>query len=1360
MAKIVLQNQSSPTTPECGFTAMYVNSETWLPTFKRDDWTECSFVLSCWWSWSYWDMYQCIYDPTCQCTDAFSMDNMVQGSNNKYVTDEQINCWNCKADVCDIPTDYVTTAVCDLCNYYLKCETYTKAEVDCAISNFWWFCVVSELPSTWSSNLIYLKWPIGCWEDKYEEWIYNSCWILIWETSPDLSNYAKCCDIPEVPTDNCQLANWCWYVKDCDMPDLEDYAKCCDLPTDNCQLANWCGYLTTACMDQYAQLCDIPTDNSQLCNGCGYTACTWDMQKCMYDPCNCATNVYDMDNMVDWTNKVAMTTAERAQVAATSWCNTWDETCTTIQCKLWITCLTWNNTWDETCATIKCKLWAATCADDWYLKACDFTNFSNKQSALVSWENIITINWCTILRCWDICVCNSWWDMKACVYDPYGKCTDAFNRANHTGTQSYTTITWLGSSATRDVWINCWNVVVVQNNWKISSDILPAQDVVDVCVFCSEADMLAWCDANRWDMAIRTDIARTYVMSGSCPSCIDSWTILPVPTSPVTSVNWCIGDVCLTTDNISDANSSNKYVTASEKSCWCWKADPYISWTTIKTINGCSVLWCWDICIPNTITCVNGKIGNVCLTTDDISDTGAWHLFVSQEEKNCWNCKIDCADAIVDNCQLCNSCWYITSSDISNLAQCCDIPTDNCQLANTCGYTTCTWTLVACDLNGYTLSCDVLTKTNTTAYNPTSDYHPATKKYVDDKGGKTYIAGDWISIPNNTDYSAIQWPCPDWYHIPSSEENAAIVNAMTALGIDTSNWASMKTYLKMPYAWYRNQTNGNTWAQGVGWRYWSYLRASVNGASILSFQSNTNGNSSANAAYGMSIRPFKNEAVIPDGWANWTTLFDWSSIATNAWIFHNATDGIISISADWTTWITIADKNLWATVVYNDGDTLSENNAWWYFQHWNNYMFPFTWSITTSSTKVDTTNYWPWNYYSSSTFIAVSGDWSSVYNSNLWWWDVWVVIVNNIIYNAGVLSVNWQTWKVIIAAWWDVVWPSCSVDWNIVLFDWVSWKCIKDSWKSLSCYAKCCDIPDTSCLAQCCDIPDTSCLINKWMNYCVCSIDIMNWDDPMDWDHRASMNAELWFEIFNWMWCAEYNSSSISSRWWCYLFNKCACGIAQMCDIPTNNCQLSNGCWYITSADANTKTFYLSSTSDLTTAQAAYDWYAAGKNPIISYQNKNYILSWMASSYIVFKTTLSDDNYTSYTTISWRKLTFSLSDWTVSSISATSISDRVLLTDHNYPTPYTPEYNWSPATKKYVDDNKWVAECCIATINWCCLTCWWDICIEAWWWTEYWWCDYIHSDQSCCICPEHQLIIEGTLTIDGELINDWKIFII
>ena len=104
-------------------------------------------------------------------------------------------------------------------------------------------------------------------------------------------------------------------------------------------------------------------------------------------------------------------------------------------------------------------------------------------------------------------------------------------------------------------------------------------------------------------------------------------------------------------------------------------------------------------------------------------------------------------------------------------------------------------------------------------------------------------------------------------------------------------------------------------------------------------------------------------------------------------IFHNPSLWLISIT-DWTDLITISDKNLWASNVYNYWDTLSESNCGKFYQRWNNYWFPFTWATTKSSSQVNAQNYWPWNYYNSSTFITVNY-WDSSSNTNLRWGTTW-----------------------------------------------------------------------------------------------------------------------------------------------------------------------------------------------------------------------------------------------------------------------------------------------------------------------------------------------------------------------------------
>ena len=127
----------------------------------------------------------------------------------------------------------------------------------------------------------------------------------------------------------------------------------------------------------------------------------------------------------------------------------------------------------------------------------------------------------------------------------------------------------------------------------------------------------------------------------------------------------------------------------------------------------------------------------------------------------------------------------------------------------------------------------------------------------------------------------------------------------------------------------------------------------------------------------------------------------------------------------------------------------------------------------------------------------------------------------------------------------------------------------------------------------------------------------------------------------------------------------------------------------------NTKTFYLSGTSDLTNAQAAYDWYNAGKNPIIVDQTYwTCICAWNLgnSNYLFFVPSwaLAWTSWNRYTTVYALLIRFTIANWNVTAITQTSFG--IAWMDYlepwvDYTTPYTPEYDGSPATKKYVDDS-------------------------------------------------------------------------
>lgn len=250
---------------------------------------------------------------------------------------------------------------------------------------------------------------------------------------------------------------------------------------------------------------------------------------------------------------------------------------------------------------------------------------------------------------------------------------------------------------------------------------------------------------------------------------------------------------------------------------------------------------------------------------------------------------------------------------------------------------------------------------------------------------------------------ATQWPCQDWFHVPLITEWQWLNTIIQWLSLSETWGNKVRVNLHMPLAWQRVTNTWNTGDQYEFWYYWS-SSADNNWESTYSyryyfnFHSNyivDNYSSAANMWY--SIRPFKNSFVVPTSW--WTVI-NW----TLGWagIFWDQTDWIISITSDWSTWYTIADKNLWATVVYNDWDTISQSNCGYYYQRWNNYWFEWTGSITTSSAKVNAESYWPWNYYENSTFITASSTpywWDSSHNQNLRWWLDWNVPISHEVKN-------------------------------------------------------------------------------------------------------------------------------------------------------------------------------------------------------------------------------------------------------------------------------------------------------------------------------------------------------------------------
>ena len=299
--------------------------------------------------------------------------------------------------------------------------------------------------------------------------------------------------------------------------------------------------------------------------------------------------------------------------------------------------------------------------------------------------------------------------------------------------------------------------------------------------------------------------------------------------------------------------------------------------------------------------------------------------------------------------------------------------------------------------NSWTLSYTT-SQTNAQNYWPTNYYSWSTIY-------KAWAPATWWDSSNNANLwwqttntlVARRWPCPEWFHVASDSERANLITYWINIWAwSASNWSNAKDFLLIPFNNnYRHcQSSQNTQANtdrcifwsSTNWESWKAAVCWIWVPWLTRFQDYT-----SNWYY---IRPFKNVAVIPD--SSWDLLYDWEApLITTAWVYHNAWLWLISISKDWETWITIADKNLGASQVWNDWDTMTSYNCWSYYQWWNNCSFPFAWPTTSSQNTDNISSNWPWNYYTKCTWWArwywtYTYSWSWSYrNDNLWWWVTW-----------------------------------------------------------------------------------------------------------------------------------------------------------------------------------------------------------------------------------------------------------------------------------------------------------------------------------------------------------------------------------
>ena len=112
----------------------------------------------------------------------------------------------------------------------------------------------------------------------------------------------------------------------------------------------------------------------------------------------------------------------------------------------------------------------------------------------------------------------------------------------------------LGTAASKNTGTSSGNIPILDSNGKLAESVIPAVAITDTYVVATETAMLAL-SAQKGDIAIRSDLNKSFVLQATPASTLANWKELLTPTDAVLSVNGKTGAVTLNLDNINDGST-------------------------------------------------------------------------------------------------------------------------------------------------------------------------------------------------------------------------------------------------------------------------------------------------------------------------------------------------------------------------------------------------------------------------------------------------------------------------------------------------------------------------------------------------------------------------------------------------------------------------------------------------------------------------------------------------------------------------------------------------------------------------------------------------------------------------------------
>lgn len=107
----------------------------------------------------------------------------------------------------------------------------------------------------------------------------------------------------------------------------------------------------------------------------------------------------------------------------------------------------------------------------------------------------------------------------------------------------------LGTAASKNTGTSEGNIPILGANGKLADSVIPAVAITETFVVDSQTAMLEL-SAQAGDVAIRTDVNRSYILQKTPASTLDNWKELLTPTDSVLSVNGKTGTVVLSGSDI------------------------------------------------------------------------------------------------------------------------------------------------------------------------------------------------------------------------------------------------------------------------------------------------------------------------------------------------------------------------------------------------------------------------------------------------------------------------------------------------------------------------------------------------------------------------------------------------------------------------------------------------------------------------------------------------------------------------------------------------------------------------------------------------------------------------------------------